>query len=54
MPTDQQAEFQKLVALSREIRTENGEREQKLCAKCRWEHMTRTAVLKSYGDPKNW
>ncbi len=54
MPTDQQAEFQKLVILSREIAAEKGVREEKLRAKCQWEHMTRTAVLRDYGDPKNW
>ena len=27
---------------------------EKLKAKARWEHITLFAVLKSYGDPRNW
>lgn len=40
--------------LSEKIWRENGERERRLKAKCSWEHMTRTAVLKHYGDPAGW
>jgi len=43
-----------VMALSREILEENGEREQRLRDKCRWEHMTRSAVLAVYGDPGEW
>ena len=40
--------------ISKEVREENGEAEQKLSHKCNWEHMTRTAVIMQYGDPRNW
>jgi hypothetical protein len=25
-----------------------------LKAKCRWEHMSQTAIIASYGDPRKW
>lgn len=40
--------------VSREIKVEGGEAEEKLAAKCRWEHMTRTAVILEWGDPRGW
>lgn len=40
--------------ISSEIRSENGKAEQLLAAKCRWEHMSRTAVIREWGDPRNW
>ena len=30
------------------------EAEEKLQAKCRWEHMSRTAVILEWGDPRTW
>ena len=30
------------------------EAELRLRAKCRWEHMTRTAVILEWGDPRDW
>ena len=43
-----------ILELGKEIMLENGEREEKLRAKCHWEHMCRSKVLEEYGDPKNW
>ena len=43
-----------VLQLSAEIRKENGERETRLRAKCRWEQMFRSRVLKEYGDPGFW
>ena len=43
-----------ILALSKDIMEENSIREERLKAKCRWEHMSRTAVLGEYGDPANW
>jgi hypothetical protein len=40
--------------VSRELYNEGGEAEKRLCAKCYWEHMTRTAVLLCWGDPRDW
>ena len=45
---------EEIKALSREIREENGRREELLGHKCNWEHMTRWAVLREYGDPARW
>jgi len=44
----------KILELSREIKEENGQREEMLCAKCRWEQRTRSAILMEYGDPVEW
>ena len=43
-----------ITILSAAIRAENGEREKRLRAKCRWEEYTRSKVLKEYGDPAKW
>ena len=40
--------------LCKEINQENGDRQNKLAEKCRWEQVTRGKILKDYGDPKNW
>jgi hypothetical protein len=45
---------EQVINLNREIHRENGERERRLREKCRWEHMTRSAVLAEYGDPGEW
>lgn len=39
---------------SKELRDEGGEIEERLRAKCRWEHMSRTAILTEWGDPATW
>lgn len=44
----------KALRLSEEIRNEAGDRDLKLRHKCRWEQMTRAAILKEYGDPAAW
>lgn len=43
-----------LLRIEREVREENGEAEQRLREKCRWERMSRTAVIREWGDPRNW
>jgi len=43
-----------ILKLSKAIRHEDGLREKLLAAKCRWERMSRTAVLMQYGDPQDW
>ena len=45
---------EEIKSLSREIREENGKREELLKHKCNWERMTRSAVLRVYGDPSTW
>ncbi len=42
------------LKISDEIGKIGGEPEQKLRDKCSWEHMSRTAVIKSWGDPRKW
>lgn len=45
---------EEILALNREIREENGRRENLLRHKCNWERITRCAVLREYGDPATW
>ena len=45
---------EEILALSKEIREENGKREELLKHKCNWEQMTRCKVLREYGDPATW
>ena len=40
--------------ISSEVRAENKKAEERLAAKCRWERMSRTAVIREWGDPRNW
>jgi hypothetical protein len=42
------------MRVSGELRAENGDAEAWLRHKCSWEKMSRTAVLLSYGDPREW
>ncbi len=45
--------FEEARALGKEI-TKRPKDEEKLIHKCRWEQMSRPAVLMEYGDPKDW
>jgi hypothetical protein len=47
-------EWQRLLTISREVRKKNASAEKRLRAKCRWEHMSRTAVINEWGDPRKW
>ena len=42
------------LRVSREIRDAGGIPEQRLKDKCTWEHMSRTAVIIEWGDPRDW
>jgi hypothetical protein len=42
------------LEISRQVRVEGGMAEESLCAKCKWEHMSRTEVIINYGDPRIW
>lgn len=42
------------VLISRELYGSDTLAEENLRAKCRWEHMTRTAVIIEWGDPREW
>jgi len=46
--------MEQLAQISKEVREHGGEPEAKLCAKCNWEHMSRTAVIRCWGDPRTW
>lgn len=37
-----------------EVSKQGGIAEQMLRDKCQWEHMSRTAVIKAWGDPRLW
>jgi len=43
-----------LLAISWAVAKEGGEAEQHLRDKCRWEQMSRTAVIAEWGDPRGW
>lgn len=45
---------EKIIELGFEIKKENGERLEKLRAKCKWEQRSVGAILLEYGDPKDW
>lgn len=49
-----QDEMRELMRISRELWEQGGEYEERLRAKCRWEAMTRTAVIAEWGDPRTW
>lgn len=49
-----QERMKELIALSAAVREHGGKAEERLRAKCQWEHMTRTAVINTWGDPRNW
>lgn len=40
------------LRISKEVRQQGGRAEEWLCHKCRWEQMSRTAVILNYGDPR--
>jgi hypothetical protein len=40
--------------VSKELWKSGTEAEDKLRAKCNWEHMTRLAVILEWGDPRTW
>jgi hypothetical protein len=44
----------KSIRIEEEVRKENGKAEQLLRAKCNWEHMSRLAVIREWGDPRLW
>lgn len=52
-PAPKPAEPAELVALSKEVAADP-KADALLRAKCQWEQMTRMAVLKEWGDPRNW
>lgn len=37
-----------------EVKKAGGEPWERLQAKCQWEHMSLTAVIKEWGDPRTW
>lgn len=43
-----------ILRLSRWLYRIGGEAEERLKAKCTWEHMSRTAVIIEWGDPRTW
>jgi hypothetical protein len=43
-----------ILAIEAAVRKENGEAETRLRDKCNWEHMSRTAVIMNWGDPRTW
>lgn len=42
------------LRISKEVRKEDSDAEHELRAKCKWEHMTRMAVILEWGDPRTW
>ena len=40
--------------VSLDIRKAGGIPEERLRAKCQWEHMTRMGVVLEWGDPREW
>jgi hypothetical protein len=42
------------IALSKELYRAGGPAEAALRAKCNWEHMSRSAVIMEWGDPRQW
>lgn len=47
-------EMNELIAISRAVYAAGGEPERRLGAKCNGEGVSRTAVIKEWGDPRNW
>jgi hypothetical protein len=53
--TKQGPTLEEAQRISRELWSQPGsEAEQRLRAKCRWEWMTRPAVIMEWGDPRTW
>ncbi len=42
------------LVISRLLYEQGGAAEERLRAKCQWEHMTRMGVILEYGDPREW
>lgn len=42
------------LRILKEVQEQGGIPAQKLRAKCNWEQMSQTAVIKNWGDPRNW
>jgi hypothetical protein len=42
------------LKIEAEVRMENGDAEQRLRAKCESMQMSRTKVIRLYGDPRKW
>mgnify|MGYP001310907212 CR=1 FL=1 len=42
------------LRISREVYDERGPAWDRLAAKCRWEHMPTIAVIREWGDPREW
>ena len=40
--------------ISKKVQEQGGVPEARLRAKCTWEHMSRTAVIRRWGDPRKW
>ena len=51
---EKELSIQEAVRISREVAIDGGAAEIKLCEKCRWEKMSRTAVIIEWGDPREW
>ena len=56
MTQDEAGKISKQLRKARDYgpRSKQHQWEDRLCAKCNWEHMTRGAVLMDYGHPKEW
>ncbi len=46
--------MEEALTISGIVKVENGIAEAALRAKCNWEHMSRTAVILEWGDPRTW
>lgn len=53
-PPRENLSIQDAIRISQEVYDENGEAEKKLCERCRWEKMSRPAVIIEWGDPREW
>ena len=47
-------EASEAMEISKEVARVGGEAEDALRAKCRWEAMSRPAVILEWGDPREW
>lgn len=42
------------LQISKELHQKGGKAEKRLQDKCKWEHMSRSAVIMEWGDPRTW
>lgn len=42
------------LQVSKEVKKAGGKAERELGEKCKWEHMSRMAVILEWGDPRKW